>query len=390
MRCVMFILGGVAGLPHPSLDGRTPLSVARTPTLDDLALAGKVGRVWTAPRGLVPSREIAIQTLLGVTPDALVRGGGPFEAVGMGLSVGPEDAAYRVSLVTTLDGVLVDATAGRIGTAEAEVLLRDLGEELSSMNVAFGTGRGHRHVLVVRGRADIARTHAPKEVVGRVMAEQLPSDPEGTFLRGVMDRAHAVLSEHEVNRVRVDLGENPADSIWPFSGGHLVSMPSLPDRIGLSVAALADDPLAAGLANQAGLDVHVVSDEGASIAEGILDEASGRDLVLACTSRAAMAAGQDDPGARVRAIESLDREVMAPLVRGLAGMGPHRLLVVADRTTSRNDRSDPEASPFVFCGDGVSSVRRFPFDEKGCARSDLSVDEGHLLLDYLLGRPARL
>jgi len=389
MKCIMMILGGAADRPSAQLDGRTPLAVARTPTLAALAESGKVGRVRTAPSGLEPSLAATLQTLLGYLPDQIVTGGGPFEAIGLGAAIGAGEIAYRLSLVTTLDGVVVDPTAGGIGTAEAGELFKDLREGLSGFNVELTLGAGHRHVMIARDRADVAVTHAPGAVVGRAMEEYLPQGAEGEFLRGIVDRAHAILSQHEVNRVRVDLEENPADGLWPFGGGRLTTLPSLPERLGVSTALFSDEPIVTGLAVQSAISV-MEGDAARPTPDGILNALRSNDLTIAYVSPAAEVSGGADPGPKVRALEGIDRDLLTPLVAGIPDLDePCRLLVVVDRVVPMAGRPEAGAVPFLLAGEGVSSVRQFPFDESGAAASDLSVDEGHLLLDYLLGRPAR-
>jgi len=385
----MVILGGAADRPRAHLDGRTPLAVARTPTLDALADDGKVGRVRTSAPDVEPSLSATLQTLLGYRPDQIVTGGGPFEAIGLGAAIRAGEIAYRVSLVTTLDGAIVDPTAGGIGSAEAGELVRALREGLESFNVEIAEGRGHRHVLIAHDRAEVAATHPPSAAIGRAMSEYLPQGSEGEYLRGIMDRAQAILSEHEVNRVRVDLEENPADALWPHGGGRLITLPSLPERLGVTAALFSDEPIVTGLAVQAA--VAVMEGEAARpTPDAILNALDRYDLVFAYLSPAADAAAGSDPGPKVRALEGIDREVLAPLVTGLGDLeDPHRLLIAVDRVVPPGGRAESGPVPFLLAGEGVSSVRRFAFDESGAASSDLAVDEGHLLLDYLLGRPAR-
>jgi 2,3-bisphosphoglycerate-independent phosphoglycerate mutase len=380
MRFVVLLLGDSAGAPSRALDGRTPLGVARTPALDALAARGKVGRVRTIPPGFPASEEVATQTLLGVPPDAVAVGGGPFAVLGLGGEIEPGDVAYRLSLVTSLEGALVDTTAGGIGSPEAGLLLDALEEGLADRGVAFLRGRRHAHVLVARDRSEVLDLPAPRTIVGQALHEHLPGGEEGSWLRGILDRAAGILTEHEVNRIRLDLGENPADRLWPWSGGRPAMLPSVPERIGRASAALAGHPVVRGVAAAAGYVVPSTPPD----PDAVLDLVRDHDVVVAHLGRPLPAS---DAGARVRAVETTDREVVGPLVRGLEQTGAHRILVVADRGSRPSEPAD--TVPFLLAGEGVSSVRRFPFDEVGAASSDLAVEEGYQLLDYFLRRPAR-
>jgi 2,3-bisphosphoglycerate-independent phosphoglycerate mutase len=45
VHMVYVLLDGVGDLPHPDLDGKTPLEAANTPTLDKIAKNGTIGEV---------------------------------------------------------------------------------------------------------------------------------------------------------------------------------------------------------------------------------------------------------------------------------------------------------------------------------------------------------
>ena len=45
VHMIYVLLDGVGDLPHPDLDGKTPLEAANTPTLDKIASNGVIGEV---------------------------------------------------------------------------------------------------------------------------------------------------------------------------------------------------------------------------------------------------------------------------------------------------------------------------------------------------------
>ena len=51
IRMVYVLLDGVGDLPHPDLDGMTPLEAASTPNLDGLCRRGALGEVVSVGRG---------------------------------------------------------------------------------------------------------------------------------------------------------------------------------------------------------------------------------------------------------------------------------------------------------------------------------------------------
>ena len=151
MRFVVLVADGMADRPLEELGGRTPLEMARTPGMDTIAARGMVGTVQTIPRSLPASSDVAMLCLLGYDPEQCYPGRGPLEAASMGLTLGPEDVAFRCNLVTVENGVLADYSAGHISTREASVLVQFLDEKLSGRGVRFQPGVSYRHLAMVEG-----------------------------------------------------------------------------------------------------------------------------------------------------------------------------------------------------------------------------------------------
>ena len=76
--------------------GRAPIS----PNLDRMAGDGTLGRIDTIPAGLKPGSDVANLSVLGYDPVECYAGRGPLEAANMGVSLGPDDIAFRCNLVT--------------------------------------------------------------------------------------------------------------------------------------------------------------------------------------------------------------------------------------------------------------------------------------------------
>ncbi|HSG73891.1 MAG TPA: phosphoglycerate mutase, partial [Nitrosopumilaceae archaeon] len=62
---VYVLLDGVGDLPHPSLQGKTPLEAGVTPNLDRLAKNGSMGEVISVGKGIAPESDIAVFNMLG-------------------------------------------------------------------------------------------------------------------------------------------------------------------------------------------------------------------------------------------------------------------------------------------------------------------------------------
>ena len=61
MDCKYIILvgDGMGDYPLEELGGKTPLEVARTPHMDELALRGRMGMARTVPESMEPGSDVA-------------------------------------------------------------------------------------------------------------------------------------------------------------------------------------------------------------------------------------------------------------------------------------------------------------------------------------------
>src|SRR5262249_11400528 len=79
MKYILIVPDGMADDPLDDLGGKTPMEVARTPYMDDLARHGTVGVVSVTPPGMYPGSDAANMALLGYDPLEYYTGRGPVE-----------------------------------------------------------------------------------------------------------------------------------------------------------------------------------------------------------------------------------------------------------------------------------------------------------------------
>jgi 2,3-bisphosphoglycerate-independent phosphoglycerate mutase len=115
MKYAILLGDGMADDPLAALRDKTPLEYARTPHMDRMAAEGTLGLIDTMVPGLPPGSDVANLTVLGYDPRICYTGRGPLEAASMGITLAPEDVAFRCNLVTLgvgEDPVMEDFTAG--------------------------------------------------------------------------------------------------------------------------------------------------------------------------------------------------------------------------------------------------------------------------------------
>lgn len=393
MKTFILLPTGIADVPVAALDGQTPLQAAHTPAFDRLAQGARVGLVRQVPAGLRNASDVAVLSVLGYDPRRTPVSRGGVEAAGMGVELGPEDLAFRMNFVSSFRGHLVDFAAGHIGNVDAHLLVEALQRELGGERWSFHAGLGYRNLLVARGGRGLRlETVPPQEVQGHALADYLPYGPDARELVELCERAEAVLAAHDVNRVRVDLGENPADRIWPWGAGGRVELEPFELRTGRRLAVVAAVPLVRGLGTLAGATVphvqgatgHYDTDWSAKL-RAALAALEDHDVVVLHLAAANEACHETDVRLKVRVIEEIDRFVAGPLLHELKRRGDARLLLTTDHMTSAIERErSTEHVPFLVWGPGVPPVRAARFTEEVAAAGDLQVEDGHALLEYVL------
>lgn len=115
VRMIYVLLDGVGDLPHPDLQGRTPLEAAATPNMDRLARNGSMGQVISVGAGIAPESDIAVFNMLGYRfKHAGYVGRGVIEAIGIGVDFEDGDLALRGNFATLDEnGAIIDRRAGR-------------------------------------------------------------------------------------------------------------------------------------------------------------------------------------------------------------------------------------------------------------------------------------
>ena len=157
VHMIYVLLDGVGDLPHPDLDGKTPLQAANTPTLDKIASNGVIGEVISVGKGIAPESDIAVFNMLGYKfSHTDYAGRGVIEAIGIGIDFKDGDLALRGNY-STLDekGVIIDRRAGRhIEKKDADGIANEIKEKIKfshpDTTVVVSPTIGHRVTVRIR------------------------------------------------------------------------------------------------------------------------------------------------------------------------------------------------------------------------------------------------
>jgi 2,3-bisphosphoglycerate-independent phosphoglycerate mutase len=390
MKALILLATGIADDPR---GGPTPLEKASTPHLDRIADEGRLGLVRFAPTYERDTAAVALASVLGYDSrrDRVARG--VAEAAGMGVELRPDDLALRLNFVSTWQDRLADFRAGHIGRVEARLLIEALSAEFADEGIRFHSGRGYRNLMVIPGGRGLQfETIPPQEVVGQPHADHVPYGPDAARLAEIVRRCRAVLANHDVNRVRLDLGENPADMVWLWGPGSPEPIEPFELRTGRRLTVVAGVPMARGFGLLVGGQAPVIPGASGDVdtdfeakRRAALTALHDSDVVLLHVAAGNEACHAGDSAAKTALLADLDRRLVGPLLESLAERNDTRLAVTTDHMTSVTRGSGPAAAvPFALWGPGITGLRSVPFTETAAANGDLTIEHGHTLLEYLL------
>ena len=393
MKYVIIVPDGASDYPLEILEGKTPLEVADTPFMDSLAKEGVLGRVRTVPAGFIPSSDVANLSLLGYDPNLYYTGRGPLEAANLGIELEPKDLAFRCNLVTESEGKLHDYSAGHIKDEEARVLMECINKELGNKQHEFFFGTSYRNLMVMRNgkelELDKLKFFAPHDIMDQDIDKYFPKGRNSQLIIDFMKRSQEILRHHEINKVRIDLGENPANMIWLWGCGAKPAMPPFSEHFGLKGAVISAVDLIKGIGRI--INLKVIDVEGANgyydtnylgKAQSALEALERVDFVFVHIEATDEASHNQDLRMKITCLERIDRMVVGTIIKGLKGKD-YRILVTPDHPTPISKRTHTdEPVPFLIAGSGIESAGHNSYSEREAQSSSLYFDKGVDLLDY--------
>lgn len=398
MKYVVLIGDGMGDYPLEELGGKTPLQAASTPAMDFLACEGELGLVKTIPPGFEAGSDVANLSILGYDPASCYTGRGPLEAGSMGITLSPDDVAFRCNLVTLdfmADGrvVMVDYSGGHISTEEARVMVADIGREVKVNGLTLYPGVSYRHLLVwAEGKEKLATVpphdHTGKDVTAHWGVYQ--HDPD---LINWIAQVLIILRDHPVNERRVKEGKKPANAVWLWGQGRMPYMPKFAERFGIKGAIISAVDLLKGIGVYAGLEPIAVPGATGYLdtnyqgkAEYALAALKEKDLVVVHVEAPDEASHGGNLEEKIKAIENFDQKVVRVVIDGLAEFGEHRVLLVTDHYTPISIKTHVgEPVPFaIFSSNRRGQPREAGFNEVSAKETGLFIRDGFKLMEKFI------
>jgi len=383
---ILLILDGAADVPH---EGKTPLSEATTPGLDELARHAVCGTHYPVAPGVAPESDLATLSLLGYEPERYYTGRGPLEALGAGIAIREgSEVAFRANFATVEPSTrrIVDRRVGRsLSSREAA----ELAKALDGMRLGGGDGYarvkatvGHRAVVVIGSRSkrlSAAVQNIDPAYVRRGLISEAVPNPQMVLPRckplddsaeaqytcrlvdEFVDKAIDVLDRHPINLEREKKGLLKANAVLlRDAGDRIPRLPPVAGIVGLAPAhAIAEMPVEVGIAKAAGMNVIPVSPPSGDYRRDMPER-------LEATLRAVgdggfiyvHLKGPDEPGhdgdfdRKKEAIEIIDKYFIQPLLDRI-DMASTAVLVTSDHATPwrmRSHSGDPVPWMLAYAG----------------------------------------
>jgi 2,3-bisphosphoglycerate-independent phosphoglycerate mutase len=395
-KYIVLVGDGMADYPIEELGMRTPLEAARTPNMDFLAQNGLLGQAKTIPDKMTPASDVANLSILGYDPKKYYSGRGPLEAANLGVELEEDDVAFRCNLVTAGSDTLLDYSAGHINTREAEKLIKFLDQKLGTNKIRFFPGVSYRHLVLVKRGSELKlenlKCRAPHDISGQPINKNLPKGENADLIIKLMLDSREILSGHEINHVRLDLKENPANMIWLWGQGKKPSMPKFMEKFGLTGSVISAVDLIKGLGRILGLNViNVPGATGyydtnyAGKAKAGIKSLEKNDFVFVHVEAPDEAGHNGNLREKLTAIERFDQLIVGPFLKYCQKDNACRILVLPDHATPVSLKTHvAEAIPFILYGKDIPKKDFLAYNEKEAQKSDLYFENGYQLMEYLI------
>jgi len=420
LKLIYVVIDGMADLPIPQLNNKTPLEAAETPNMDYLAQHGKTGLMYTVSKGIAPESDVGVISILGYNPFKYATGRGVLEAVGAGIEMRNGDLALRCNFATLgRENTIIDRRAGRdLTTKEAQRLSEAVQERVeltsSPAGFEFKSTVGHRAVLVIRRRngklsskitnTDPAYTRvedigvAQKEV-DMVLKKCQPMDESdeakvsAALVSEFTEKSHRVLDRHEINEERARVGKLKASVILTRNAGHL--LPRFFDinkEYGVHFVCLTDMPVERGIAKLARMRLVDLPPPSRDLKKDCLIRIQKLFQVLPRYDCFYIhIKGPDEPAhdgnfkLKAQMIATIDRFFFGQLLPKI-DLKNHIVCVTSDHATPcRLKTHSDDPVPVLIAGNEIKGDRAQKFSEKECREGSLgTLRQGTQLMPKLM------
>lgn len=408
MKYIVILGDGMSDLPFPALGNKTPLDIAKKPTIDAMASNGILGTAKTIPDGMPPGSDTANLSVMGYSPRIYYSGRSPLEAASIGLDLMENDVTFRCNFVTLEgegeyeDKIIIDHSSDEITTEESAVLVEYLKKELfnhekngKDFDLDFLIGTSYRHLIVWHDGPYDWKMIPPHDILEKKVGNYLPKGSNSNFFINMMKKSHELMSVHPINIAREARGLKAANSMWIWGEGKKPLLSSFPEKYGISGSVISAVDLIKGIGKCAGLETILVEGATGNIHTNFEGKAAaafktlkeGKDFVYVHIEAPDECGHRFEAENKVLSIEYISERVVKPLKEALEAEGmDYKMLIVPDHPTPlalRTHTSDPV--PFlIYQSNDEKPYKEQKYCESSAKEADFFIEEGWTLMDFFL------
>ena len=408
IHMIYVLLDGVGDLPHPDLQGKTPLEAANTPTLDKIASNGCIGEVISVGKGIAPESDIAVFNMLGYKFNhAEYAGRGVIEAIGIGIDFKNGDLALRGNYSTLNDDkVITDRRAGRnIAKEDAEGIAKEIEEKIKlsspDTSVIVSPTIGHRVTVRIKTNSrklsskitntdpaysNIGGMGVAKAVGDFLKIEKclpLEDDEDSKFTANIVnefsEQSIKIMKESQINKKRKESGKKLLSCILLRDAGNKYpNVVPINEKYSMQFSCIVDMPVEIGIS-------HVLKMK-AFEAGGLTDyEEKARVAAKAMETQNAIYVhlkGPDEFGhdgdaiGKMKNIEEIDQRFFKTLVEN-TDSNKVAIVISADHSTpciNKGHSDDPV--PILVSGDGIQNDGTTRMTEEQAKKGSIGLLQG--------------
>ncbi len=405
---VYVLLDGVGDLPHPDLNGKTPLGAAVTPNMDKLAKNGVMGSVISVGKGIAPESDIAVFNMLGYKfQHADYVGRGVIEAIGVGIDFKDGDLALRGNFSTINDeGIITDRRAGRkIERDDAFGVSKEIEEKISfshpNTSVVVAPTIGHRVTVRIRTEGDSLSSNitntdpAYSRVAGMGIAKAvgdymkiekcLPLDDSSNaqlsakLVNEFSQQSLSILGKSEINKKRKESGKKLLNSILLRDAGNRYPVATpINEQYSMNFSCIVDMPVELGISDVLKMKAFEAGgltdyEEKAKVAAKAMETQNAIYVHLKGPDEF----GHDgDATGKMKNIEEIDRRFFGTLLDNI-DTSKVAVVISADHSTpciNKGHSDDPV--PLLISGNGIKDDGTVRYTEEQAGKGSLGLIEG--------------
>ena len=404
---VYVLLDGVGDLPHPDLDGKTPLEAASTTHMDALAKNGVMGQVISVGKGIAPESDIAVFNMLGYKfQHSDYAGRGVIEAIGIGIDFQDGDLALRGNFATLdNDCRIIDRRAGRkIERDDAEKISKEIESKIKFSNpnasVVVAPTIGHRIIVRLRDNkplsseitnTDPAYTRVDGMGIAKAVSDFMKIEKcipmeqtddasnAANLVNEFTEQSLEIMKESNVNRQRSEKNKKLLNSILLRDAGNKYpNVKPINELHAMNFSCIVDMPVEIGISNILKMKTFNAGgltdyEEKAKVAA----QAMSTENAIYVHLKGPDEFGHDgDAIGKMKNIEEIDKRFFGTLLNNI-DVSKIAVMISADHSTpciNKGHSDDPV--PLLISGDMIVNDNSQRFTEEDSKKGTIGLIEG--------------